>query len=90
MSTPILCKKLNQLAQPMDNPPFPGPLGKKIAEHISKEAWQMWLQHQTMLINEYRLSLLDAKAREFLQKEMENYLFGEGTSEPPAGYTPKE
>lgn len=88
MSRSILCLKLNQEAEGLDAPPFPGELGEKIYQHISKQAWKMWLAHQTMLINEYRLSLIDPKAREFLKKEMNNYFFGEG-SEKPSGFTPE-
>ncbi len=73
----------------MNAPPFPGPLGEKIYAQVSKQAWKMWLDHQTMLINEYRLNLLDPKAREFLQTEMKHYFFGEG-SEKPAGFSPEK
>lgn len=83
----ITCSKLNKLAEGLSNPPYPGELGKRIYENISAEAWQLWLAHQTMLINEYRLSMLDPKARDFLRVEMENFLFGQG-SEKPAGFTP--
>lgn len=89
MSRMIDCKKLKKQAEGFDQPPYPGELGKKIYDQISKEAWQMWLNHQTMLINEYRLSMLDSKAREFLVKEMENFLFGDG-SQKPSGYVPPE
>ena len=81
----IYCKKLQKEAEGLANPPLPGESGKKIHEHISKEAWASWLAHQTMLINEYRLSMLDPKSRAFLLKEMENFLFGEGAEKPP-GY----
>ena len=87
MTRQIFCAKLNQEAGGMNTPPFPGPLGERIFNHISKEAWKMWLSHQTMLINEYRLSLIDPKSREFLREEMQKYFFGEG-SEKPAGFTP--
>ncbi|MCP0913653.1 MULTISPECIES: oxidative damage protection protein [Legionella] len=87
MSRQIFCIKLGREAEGMTATPFPGPLGEKIYNQISKQAWKMWLDHQTMLINEYRLSLLDPKAREFLREEMQKYFFGEG-SEKPAGYSP--
>lgn len=87
MTRMIECAKLKKSAEGLDHPPYPGALGNKIFEHISKEAWQLWLGHQTMLINEYRLSMLDPKARAFLAKEMENFLFGDG-SEKPSGYIP--
>ncbi|MDR3477152.1 MAG: oxidative damage protection protein [Gammaproteobacteria bacterium] len=87
MTRMIDCKKLGQPAEGLAFPPYPGELGKKIYENISAEAWQLWINHQTMLINEYRLSMLDTNARVFLKQEMEKFLFGEG-SETPAGYIP--
>lgn len=77
MNATVFCSKLKQEEDAMSSPPFPGNLGEKIAKHISKKAWDMWLAHQTMLINEYRLSLIDPKAREFLQTEMKKFLFDE-------------
>lgn len=85
----IFCSKLKQEAEGLDTLPFPGELGEKIYHHVSKQAWIQWLSHQTMLINEYRLSLIDAKAREFLTKEMTNFFFGEGSAKP-AGFVPEE
>jgi Fe-S cluster biosynthesis and repair protein YggX len=86
--TPLIeCKKLKKLAKRLEHAPFPGELGKKIHADISAEAWQMWLSHQTMLINEFRLSMLDPKARVFLTDEMMKFLFGEGSA-TPAGYVP--
>jgi Fe-S cluster biosynthesis and repair protein YggX len=87
MTRYVDCTKLKKHAEGLNQPPYPGELGKKIYEHISAEAWQLWVKHQTMLINEYRLSMIDPKAREFLAKEMENFLFGEG-SQKPEGYVP--
>lgn len=81
------CIKLNKKAEGLSYQPYPGELGKKIYEKISQEAWQQWLAHQTMLINEYRLSMLDPKAREFLVREMELFLFDSGSAKP-AGYIP--
>lgn len=89
MSRTIFCLKLNQECEGLENPPLPGILGEKIFANISKQAWQMWLSHQTMLINEYRLSLADPKAREFLKDEMNKFLF-EGGSEKPAGFIPEK
>ena len=89
MSRNIVCIKLNQEAEGLATPPFPGALGEKIFNQVSKQAWKMWLDHQTMLINEYRLSLVDPKAREFLRTELEKYFFGEG-SDKPAGFNAKE
>ena len=67
--------------------PYPGELGKKIYARISKEAWQLWLKHQTMLVNENRLNLADQRARQYLARQMELFLFGEG-GDQPAGYVP--
>ena len=89
MTRLIDCTKLKKQADGLDRPPYPGELGEKIYAQISKEAWQLWLNHQTMLINEYRLSMIDPKARDFLRQEMEKFLFGTG-SEKPAGYIPPE
>ena len=86
MSRLILCAKLNKEAPGLDRPPLPGALGLKIYETISAEAWQTWLAHQTMLINEYRLNLTDQSARDFLKTEMQNFLFGQGSNKP-SGYT---
>jgi Fe-S cluster biosynthesis and repair protein YggX len=84
----IQCTKLHKEAEGLDQPPYPGALGQRIFTEISKEAWDAWLSHQTMLINEYRLSMLDPKARDFLKKEMEKFLFGEGSATPP-DFTPE-
>jgi Fe-S cluster biosynthesis and repair protein YggX len=85
MPNQLFCIKLNQMADAMKSPPFPGELGLKIHSQISQQAWAMWLSHQTMLINEYRLNLADSKSREFLLTEMQKYFFGEG-SEKPTGF----
>ena len=82
MSRKIFCTKLQTEADGLDFPPYPGDLGKRIYLEISKQAWQQWLGHQTMLINEYRLSMTDPKAREFLAGEMEKFLFGDGCDKP--------
>ena len=89
MTRLVQCAKLNKEAEGLINPPLPGEFGIKIYESISKEAWQQWLNHQTMLINEYRLSMIDPKSRTFLMQEMDKFLFGPG-SEKPSGYVPKE
>lgn len=85
MSQEIFCQKLQKEAPALPFSPYPGELGKRIQETISAPAWEMWLSHQTILINEYRLNLLDPKAKQFLLTEMEKFLFGEG-SEKPMGY----
>jgi Fe-S cluster biosynthesis and repair protein YggX len=83
MTRTVNCVRLAQEAEGLDRPPYPGPLGKRIYENVSKQAWQDWLRHQTMLINEYRLSPVDPKARKFLEGEMEKFFFGEGSTPPP-------
>lgn len=88
MTNMIFCRKLNKEAEALATAPFPGELGDRILHNISAEAWEMWLGQQTMLINEYRLNLLDKTARDFLKAEMEKFLFGGGT-DAPAGYTPE-
>lgn len=85
----IYCQKLQKEAEGLAMQPFPGDIGAKIYANISKEAWQQWLKHQTLLINENRLSLADPQARTFLATEMESFLFGAGSSKP-AGYKPQE
>lgn len=87
MSRIVHCVKLNKEAEGLAQPPIGGPLGQKIFENVSQEAWQLWLARQTMLINEYRLSLIDPKARAMLLTEMEKFLFGDG-GQAPAGYIP--
>ena len=89
MSRMVNCVKLGKEAEGLDRPTYPGDLGKRIFENVSKEAWQQWMQQQTILINEYRLSVIDPKAREFLEAEMEKFFFGEG-SETPEAFTPPE
>lgn len=89
MSRTIYCIKLHTQAEGLDYLPYPGELGQRIYQSISKSAWQQWVNHQTMLINEYRLSTLDAQARKFLKKEMETFLFGaeEIPRTPPPTYS---
>ncbi len=82
----IYCHKLRQELPPLDFKPYPGPFGDRIVNEISAEAWQRWLAHQTTLINEYRLNLLEPEARQFLRLEMEKFLFGEGSAKPQ-GFT---
>lgn len=72
------CIKLGCEAEGLDRPTYPGDLGQRIFDQVSKEAWREWVEHQTRLINEYRLVLADPKARDFLAKEMEKYFFGGG------------
>ncbi len=87
MARTVKCIKLGREAEGLDFPPYPGELGKRIWANVSKEAWQGWLRHQTMLVNENRLNLADARARKYLLTQMEQYFFGEGADQP-AGYVP--
>lgn len=87
MSRVIFCQKLQKEAEGLEKQPLPGDVGKQIFESISKEAWQMWVERQTMLINEHHLSLIDPKARKLLMDEMKKFLF-EGVDTAPSGYVP--
>jgi Fe-S cluster biosynthesis and repair protein YggX len=89
MTRMVNCIKLGREAEGLDFPPYPGEIGKRIYENVSKQAWQDWLRHQTMLVNENRLSLADPRARKYLAAQMEAYFFGEG-AERPVGYVPPE
>lgn len=82
----VNCVVLGRQAEGLDRPPYPGALGQRIFEQVSREAWQSWLGHQTMLINENRLTLIDPEARKFLAQEMEKFLFG-GGADKPEGYS---
>lgn len=77
MSRIVYCQKLQREAEGLDRPPWPGELGQRIYDHIGREAWQQWLDHQTMLINENRLSPVDPATRKLLAAEMQRFLFGE-------------
>jgi len=83
MTHMVNCIKLGIQAEGLKSPPYPGELGQRIFENVSQSAWQMWLRHQTMLINEYRLSPIDPKARKMLEQEMERFFFGQEVSLPP-------
>jgi len=87
MARMVNCIKLGHEAEGLDFPPYPGELGKRIYQSVSKEAWQQWLRHQTMLINENRLSLADPTARKYLAEQLEKHFFGEG-ADAAAGYVP--
>ena len=82
MSRTVNCVMLDKEAEGLDYSPYPGDLGQRIYDGVSKEAWQQWLTHQTMLINEYRLTPIEPEARTFLETEMEKFFFGEGSSAP--------
>jgi Fe-S cluster biosynthesis and repair protein YggX len=87
MARIIHCVYLKREAQGLDYSVYPGELGKRIYENVSKEAFEAWKKHQTMLVNENRLNLADARARQYLARQMENFFFGDG-AEQPAGYVP--
>jgi Fe-S cluster biosynthesis and repair protein YggX len=84
----VKCVLLGREAEGLDRPPYPGPLGQRVFENVSREAWTRWVRHQTMLINEYRLTPVDPKARKLLEGEMEKFFFG-GGSEKPSEYKPQ-
>ena len=87
MTRLVQCIHLKKEAEGMDYAPYPGELGKRIYNSVSKEAWQMWMKHQTMLVNENRLNLADARARQYLARQMENHFFGDG-ADAAQGYVP--
>jgi Fe-S cluster biosynthesis and repair protein YggX len=89
MARLVNCIKLGHEAEGMDFQPYPGELGKRIFDNVSKEAWGRWIKHQTMLVNENRLNLADIKARKYLAEQLEAYFFGAG-AEQPSGYVPPE
>ena len=89
MARMVKCVKLGIETEGLDRPPYPGEMGKRLFEHVSKTAWQQWLRHQTMLINEYRLTPFEPKARQFLEEQMKQFFFGEGTA-PPERYVPPQ
>lgn len=90
MSRKVNCVKLNKEADGLATLTYPGELGERIYKEVSQEAWQMWLSHQTMLINEYRLTPIEPKARQFLEEEMEKFFFGDGSDKPKEFVAPEE
>ena len=89
MSRTVKCQLLGKEMPGLNYAPYPGELGQKIYDNISQEAWQKWLGHQTMLINEYRLTPMEPAARKYLEAELEKFFFGSG-SERPDEYVPPE
>lgn len=89
MTQMVKCVRLGQELPGLERIPYPGELGRRIYENVSQQAWQEWIRHQTMLINEYRLTPIDPQARKFLEGEMEKFFFGSG-SHLPEGYKPPE
>jgi Fe-S cluster biosynthesis and repair protein YggX len=90
MTRMVQCIKLGKEAEGLDFPPYPGELGKKIWEGVSKEAWAAWIKHQTMLVNENRLNLADVRARKYLATQMESYFFGDGGDKPQGYVAPSQ
>ena len=87
----VTCVKFQREMPGLDEVPFEGhPIGQKIFDSVSKEAWKMWIEHMKMLMNEYRLNLATAEAQEFLIQQMENYFFGPGSALPPDFVPPKQ
>jgi Fe-S cluster biosynthesis and repair protein YggX len=89
VSHTVQCVLLKREAAGLDRVPYPGELGKRIYDNVSKEAWAKWLAHQTMLMNEYRLTPIEPKARKFLETEMEKFFFGTGSAAPEGFQPPK-
>ena len=87
--TILHCIKLDKDLEGLERAPYPGDLGKRILENVSKDAWQMWLVHQTMLINENNLNLFEASSQIYLKEQMEKYFFAADDLDSIQGYTPK-
>jgi len=87
--TSLYCIKLNKELEGLERAPYPGELGKKILSSVSKEAWQMWLDHQTMLINENNLNLFEESSQKYLKDQMEKYFFSDNDLDKIQGYIPK-
>lgn len=90
MTRKVQCLALGEELDALAFQPYPGELGKKIFENISQQAWQKWLAHQTMLINEHRLSPINPEHRKYLEGEMEQYFFGDGSDRPEGYVAPEE
>jgi Fe-S cluster biosynthesis and repair protein YggX len=89
MARMVQCVKLGREAEGLDFPTYPGELGRRIYESVSKQAWHAWLEHQKTLINENRLNLADPKARKYLEEQMQKHFFGAGADQA-AGYVPPQ
>jgi len=89
MAREIFCDYFKKELEGLDRPPYPGEIGQRIYNSVSKQAWQMWIEHQTMLINENKLSMVNPESRKYLQEEMIKFFFGEG-SQKPKEYVPLE
>jgi Fe-S cluster biosynthesis and repair protein YggX len=89
MTRTVQCVLLKTTAPGLDRAPYPGPLGQRIYEQVSKEGWSQWVRHQVMLMNEYRLSPVDPKSRKFLEAEMEKFFFADGSQKPAEFVAPE-
>jgi len=87
MPRTVFCRKLNKELPGLDLPPFPGPAGEDIFNNISKQAWDEWMAHQTTLINEMRLNMMDLTARTYLAEQREKFFAGEEVDQAE-GYVP--
>ena len=87
MSRTVFCRKYQAEMEGLEQPPYPGPKGQEIFDSVSRQAWQEWQSHQTMLINEKQLNMMEADSRKFLQLEMDKFLAGE-EFEQAEGYVP--
>ena len=85
----VFCSYFQKELEGLDRPPYPGEIGQRIYNSVSKKAWQMWIEHQTMLINENKLSMINPESRKYLQEEMNKFFFGEG-SQKPKEYIPPD
>ena len=85
----VFCDYFQKELEGLDRPPYPGEIGQRIYNSVSKQAWQMWIEHQTMLINENKLSMVNPESRKYLQEEMIKFFFGEG-SQKPKEYVPPD
>jgi Fe-S cluster biosynthesis and repair protein YggX len=85
----VKCVKLGRELPGLDRPPWKGPLGQRIYENVSKDAWRMWVDHSKMLLNEFRLNPLDPRAQQIMEEQMEQFFFGEGSKLPEGFVAPK-
>ncbi|BBB22683.1 conserved hypothetical protein [Abyssogena phaseoliformis symbiont OG214] len=86
----VKCIKLDHQLEALDRAPYPGELGQRILSNVSKQGWQLWLEHQTMLINENNLNLMDSNAQSYLKEQMDKFFFSKEGSDDIQGYTPNE
>ena len=86
----VHCVKLGKELEGLDKPPFKGPLGQRVFDTVSKEAWRAWLEHSKMIVNEYRLDLVSPQGQKVWMDQLEKYLYGEGAAPPPDFVAPKD